>query len=389
MILLNSFGFNLPTRIECGSGALQKVGKAARELQPGGKVFVITDPGVQKAGLVTSVLLALEKEGFECQVFDQVQPNPKDYDCEAGGREARSFGADLIVAVGGGSVLDSAKAIALLQTHDGKLKDYEGKGKVKHPLMPILAIPTTAGTGSEVTRSAVITDTERKFKMTVKDVLLAPRLALVDPETTYTLPASLTASTGMDALVHAIEAYTCREANPLADALALAAIEKIYPSLKVAVRDGDNRQARNDLMIGSLMAGIAFSHADVAAVHCMAEAIGGLYDTPHGVANSIFLPIVTAYNSEADLQKHARIAQACGLPVSHLSPKQASALLVEKLAELALEIGIPVFKSIPGVKEVDFERLAAASAINGSTPSNCRQVSESDYLALFKAAFEA
>lgn len=190
MILLNSFGFNLPTRIECGSGVLQKVGKAARELQPGGKVFVITDPGVQKAGLVTSVLLALEKEGFECQVFDQVQPNPKDYDCEAGGVEARSFGTDPIVAVGGGSVLDSAKAIALLQTHDGKLREYEGKGKVKHPLMPILAIPTTAGTGSEVTRSAVITDTERKIKMTVKDLLLAPRLALVDPETTYTLPAS-------------------------------------------------------------------------------------------------------------------------------------------------------------------------------------------------------
>jgi alcohol dehydrogenase len=383
------FGFNLPTRIECGAGMIKSVGELVRKIQVVSRVFLVTDSGIIKTGLSNLVIDLLKTEGFECQVFDQVQPNPKDYDCEAGAREARSFGADLIVAVGGGSVLDSAKAIALLQTHDGKLREYEGKGKVKHPLMPILAIPTTAGTGSEVTRSAVITDTERKFKMTVKDLLLAPRLALVDPETTYTLPASLTASTGMDALVHAIEAYTCREANPIADALALAAIEKIYPSLKVAVRDGDNRQARNDLMIGSLMAGIAFSHADVAAVHCMAEAIGGLYDTPHGVANSIFLPIVTAFNSEADLQKHARIAQACGLPVSHLSPQQASALLVEKLAELAQEIGIPLFKSIPGVNPVDFERLAAASAINGSTPSNCRQVSESDYLELFRAAYKA
>ncbi len=386
---MNSFGFNLPTSIECGNGLLQKVGKIARELIAGGKVFVITDPGVQQAGLVASVLPALESEGFACQVFDQVQPNPKDYDCEAGGKAAHSFDADLIVAVGGGSVLDSAKAIALLQTHEGKLKDYEGKGKVKHPLMPILAIPTTAGTGSEVTRSVVITDTERKFKMTVKDLLLAPRFALVDPQTTYSLPAGLTASTGMDALVHAIEAYTCQEANPVADALALAAIEKIYPALPAAVRDGDNRQARDDLMIGSLMAGIAFSHADVAAVHCMAEAIGGLYDTPHGVANSIFLPIVTAFNCEADLQKHARIAAACGLPVNHLSPKRASALLVEKLAEMALEIGIPLFKNIPGVNPDDFERLAAASAINGSTPSNCRRVSESDYLALFRAAYKA
>lgn len=382
------FGFNLPTRIEFGPGLIKSAGSLAREITEGFKVLVVTDCGVEKAGLSDMVIKSLVAEGLECKVFDQVQPNPKDYDCEMGGRKARSYGADLIVAVGGGSVLDSAKAIALLQTHDGDVRDYEGKGKIKHPIKPILAIPTTAGTGSEVTRSAVISDSERKIKMTIKDVLLAPSIALIDPETTFSLPADLTASTGMDALVHAIEAYTCREANPIADALALAAVERIYPSLPVAVRDGNNREARVDLMVGSLLAGIAFSHADVAAVHCMAEAIGGLYDIPHGVANSMFLPIVTDFNIKADLRKHARITAACGLQASNLTLKQRAALLVESLKNLSTEIGIPAFKGMPGVNPDDFERLAINAARNNSTHSNCRSIDEKDYLALFKTAFE-
>ncbi|MCK9905672.1 iron-containing alcohol dehydrogenase, partial [Frankia sp. Cpl3] len=191
-----------------------------------------------------------------------------------------------------------------------------------------MAIPTTAGTGSEVTRSAVITDTRRKFKMTVKDVKLAPALAIIDPETTWSVPAPLTAATGMDAFVHAIEAYTCRLANPVADGLALAAMERIWRNLPVAVHEGENREARREMMVGSVMAGLAFSHADVASVHCMAEALGGLYDTPHGVANSIFLPVVTAFNASADPLKHARVAQVCGLPVAGMSESEATEHLV-------------------------------------------------------------
>ena len=215
-----SFIFDLPTRIVFENGIIRQAGEQAKSVTQGTRALLVTDSGIRRVGIADTVKSSLEKAGFTCSLFDRVEPNPKDVGCEAGAEAARDFGADVIVAVGGGSVLDSAKAIALLQTHTGKLIDYEGRGKVVNEVTPIVAIPTTAGTGSEVTRSAVVTDTTRKFKMTIKDVMLAPRLALVDPETTYALPASLTATTGMDALVHALEAYTCRLANPFSDALA-------------------------------------------------------------------------------------------------------------------------------------------------------------------------
>jgi alcohol dehydrogenase len=386
---MNNFGFHLPTRIEFGNGIFSQLGTLTQSVATGKRALLVTDPGLRKVGLADAALNLLREAGMEVECFDQVEPNPKDRDCEAGGRAAREFGADVIVAVGGGSVLDSAKAIALLQTHDGRIHDYQGRGKVVNEVTPIVAVPTTAGTGSEVTRSAVITDTEQKFKMTVKDVKMAPRLAVVDPEITFALPASITASTGMDAFVHAIEAYTCRLANPISDALALSAMEKIFPALRTAVQDGRNEAARTDMMMGSLLAGMAFSHADVAAVHCMAEALGGLYDTPHGVANSMFLPIVTAYNASADPAKHAKAASVCGLPTQGLSDEEAAALLVEELAKLARDINIPTFGSMTYVNPADFPALADASFRNGSTPSNCREITRDDYLRLFEENYAA
>lgn len=386
--VFKQFAFNLPTRIEFGTGLLASTGKLAREFSDKSKAFVVTDSGVKKAGLAGAVINSLTEEGFKYLLFDRVKPNPRDVDCEAGGEEAASFGAEFIVAVGGGSVLDSAKAIALLHRHGGPLQAYEGKGKVIRPIIPIVAVPTTAGTGSEVTRSAVITDTKRNFKMTVKDILLAPKLAVVDPETTYSLPADLSASTGMDALVHAVEAYTCREANPFSDMLALAAIENIYPYLEAVVK-GNNRKARDSMMFGSLLAGLAFSHADVGAVHCMAETVGGFYDIPHGVANSMFLPDVTAFNVSADPQRHARIAGACGLPVSGMADREAAELLITELTNMAAKIGIPRFAEFEEIDPSDFPRLAKMSLANGSTPSNSRTISESEYLELFVTAYNS
>ncbi len=383
-----SFGFHLPTVIEAGSGLIHAAGPLIQKTIGGKRALIVTDPGVRRAGLADAVRASLEKEGIVCEWFDQVEPNPKDRDVEAGGEAAKLFAADLIVAVGGGSVLDSAKAIALLHTHGGRIRDYEGRGKVVRDVTPVAAIPTTAGTGSEVTRGAVITDSSRKFKMTVKDVKLAPRLAIVDPETTYALPAAITASTGMDAFVHAIEAYTCKLANPLSDAMAEAAMNLIYRSLRTAVFDGGNKQARYDMMIGSLLAGIAFSHADVAAVHCMAEALGGLYDTPHGVANSIFLPVVTEYNIPANPAKHARAAAVCGLPVSGLTDEEAASLLVDALYRLSRDIGIPMLRSLGYVDPNDFADLAESAYRNGSTPSNCREIGKDGYLGLFRRCFD-
>lgn len=385
--MLSSFSFHLPTRIEVGKGILSKLADFMKQTVKGKRILIITDPGIQKAGIVEPILAALLKEGYELSIFDQVQPNPKDIDCVAGGKMAQEFCADAILAVGGGSVLDSAKMIAVLHTHGGTPQDYEGRGKIHREVTPIIAVPTTAGTGSEVTRSSVITDTKRHFKMTIKDVKLAPALAIVDPETTYRLPAAITASTGMDALVHAIEAYTCQVANPISDSLALGAMERIYPWLRMAVADGGNSEARYQMMVGSLIAGMAFSHADVASVHCMAEALGGLYDTPHGVANSIFLPVVTAYNAPCDPVKHARVARACGLPVQGMTDEEAARCLVEAMDQLGKDIGIPTLRSLGYVREEDFPRLAEASFENGSTPSNAREIRTADYLELFQVAY--
>ena len=385
--MLKQYGINLPTRIEVGAGLLKNTGLLASEITEGRKAFIVSDPGVKAAGITKKVISSLAETGFTWSLFEEVQPNPKDTDCESGGEKAQHFKADVIVAVGGGSVIDSAKAIALLHTYGGPVVSYEGRGTVPGAVTPIIAIPTTAGTGSEVTRSAVVTDTKRSFKMSVKDVRLAPGLALVDPETTYTLPEGLTASTGMDALVHAIEAYTCRMANPFSDAMALAAMEIIYPALPVVVKEGSNKQARDDMMIGSVLAGIAFSHADVGAVHCLAEAIGSLYDTPHGIANSIFLPAVTAFNAEADPERHARAASACGLDVKNMQPEEASRLLAEKLAELSSEIGIPRFSSLDKANPKDFAYLAEISELNGSTPSNCRTITKEEYLQILQESY--
>ena len=387
--MLKQYGFNLPTRIEVGAGLLKDTGKLVSEVTTGRKAFIVSDPGVKAAGITGRVISSLENAGFTWSLFEEVKPNPKDKDCEAGGKEAKEFEADVIVAVGGGSVIDSAKAIALLQSYGGPLVAYEGQGTVPGAVTPIIAVPTTAGTGSEVTRSAVITDTKRSFKTSVKDVRLAPGLALVDPETTYNLPKGLTASTGMDALVHALEAYTCRMANPFSNAMALAAMEIIYPALPAVVKEGSNKQARDDMMIGSVLAGIAFSHADVGAVHCLAEAIGGLYDTPHGIANSIFLPPVTAFNAEADPQRHARAALACGLDVQNRRAEDASRLLIESLTELSSEIGIPRFSSLEQADPKDFEKLAELSVINGSTPSNCRFIDKEGYLKILHDCYNS
>jgi len=385
------FSFHLPTRIDFGDGRLTEVGTLTAALVTGRRALVVTDPGLRQAGLAGTVERSLIDAGFTVEIFDRVRPNPRDTDCEAGGEVAQAFAPDVIVAVGGGSVLDSAKVIALLQTHGGRVRDHEGRDKVRFEVTPIVAVPTTAGTGSEVTRSAVITDTARRFKMTVKDVRLAPRLAVVDPETTRALPAGLTASTGMDALVHAVEAYTCRVANPMSDELALAAMGRIFPALRPAVRAAvtgePNEAARRDLMLGSLLAGLAFSHADVGAVHCLAEALGGLYDTPHGVANSMFFPAVTAFNAETAPDRHARAAAACGLPVAGLPAREAAARFASELAELARDIGIPAFREA-GVDPADFERLAEAAFQNGSTPDNCRSITREDYLRLLWEAWD-
>ena len=381
--ITEEFSFELPTRIEYGVGVASKLGEEVRLLKAQ-KVSLITDPGIIKAGLLDKITSILKEEKLLYNVFDGVDPNPKDRNVERGAQVVRSFEADAMVAVGGGSVIDWAKAIGVLVSHDGKrIKDFEGKTAVKKPILPFIAVPTTAGTGSEVTFSAVITDTENNYKMTVRSPFMAAKVALLDPKLTVTVPPHITASTGMDALTHAIEAYTVKVSEPISDALALYAIELITNNLVNAVKNGENINARACMLVGSLLAGMAFSHSDVGSVHCMAEALGGVYDAPHGVCNAVLLPYVMEYNAEFCLEKYARIAQAMGEIFDTM--EEGAMKAVERVKKLSVDVGLPSFKSL-GVKEEDLEKLADMAAKNISTKSNPREMTKEDYLTLFRRA---
>ncbi len=380
MNLLNSFSFELPTKIEYGVGTAKSLVDVIKN-ENFKNLLLVSDEGVLRSGLLKQVSDALDAHHLKWEVFDRVEPNPKDYNVEEGTEIARRFGADCLVAVGGGSPIDCAKAIAVVARQGGAVRDYEGPGKIGPDVLPLIAIPTTAGTGSEVTFSSVITDSNEKFKFSIKDPKIAPRLALVDPEMTRTMPPALTAATGMDALTHAIEAFTAKAAEPLADAAALYAIELIAVYLKSAVADGDNLEARAGMLLGSVLAGIAFSHSDVAAVHCVAEALGGKYDAAHGVCNAVVLPAVMEYNMEYCKEQYARIAVAMGLTYDNIDEGARRAVMA--VQQLAADVQLPEFGAL-GVQENDLEELAVNSFKNGSNIDNPRPMTKDDYLSLFQ-----
>ena len=379
MNLLSSFSFELPTKIEYGVGAVEGLADVLKNLNAA-SVLLVTDKGIVSSGLLERIIDLLEAHKLKWKIFDGVEPNPKDYNVQEGTDIASHFGPDCVVALGGGSPIDCAKAIAVMVRQGGAVRDYEGLHKIGVDVLPLIAIPTTAGTGSEVTFSSVITDCKEKFKFSIKDPRIAPRVALVDPEMTLTMPPELTASTGMDALTHAIEGFTAKAAEPIADAAALYAIELISTYLRTAVSDGSNLEARAGMLLGSVLAGIAFSHSDVAAVHCVAEALGGKYDAPHGVCNAVVLPAVMAYNMEYCKERYARIAAAMGLAYEGLDAGAQKA--VKAVQKLASDVHLPEFSSL-GVKENDLEELAFNSFKNGSNIDNPRPMTQADYLKLF------
>ena len=379
MNLLNSFSFELPTRIEYGVGASDKLVKALNELESQ-KVLIITDKGIDDSGLLAAIVDQLAAAELEFDIFSEVESNPKDHNVHAGTKIAVSLQADCLVAVGGGSPIDCAKAVAVLATHGGAVRDYEGRDKIAGKVLPLIAIPTTAGTGSEVTFSSVITDSGEGFKFTLKHPSIAPRIALLDPQMTKTMPPGLTAATGMDALTHAIEGYTAKVSEPLADAAALYAVELVTKYLKIAVLQGNDMEARAGMLLGSVLAGIAFSHSDVGSVHCIAEALGGKYDTAHGVCNAVVLPAVMEYNLTYCRERYARLASAMGITFDSIEDGALKA--VEAVKQLAVDLKLPRFSSF-GVKPEDIEELAFKSYVNGSNVDNPRPMNKDDYMALF------
>lgn len=384
--LTESFQFVLPTKVVYGPGCIKELPEQLAAF--GGKrPILVTDPGVMKSGIADKIAKLLKDAGVEYLLFDGVEANPKDINVEEGAKRAREFGADSIIAVGGGSPIDCAKSIGVLLAHNAdKIKKYEGKTAATLPLPLLITIPTTSGTGSELTFSSVITDTENHYKMTVKSPFTAAKLAICDPELTLSVPAHVTASTGVDALTHAIEGFTANCSEPIADAVALYAIELIYGNLVKAYKDGSNLEVRSAMLMGSMLAGIAFSHSDVASVHCVAESLGGVYDLPHGACNAIFLPYVMEYNMEYCKAKYARVARAMGF--AFLTDDEGAALAVEAVKKLCRDVELPTFKSL-NVPEESFEQIAEMSARNISTQSNPRPMSKEDYMNVLRAAYKA
>ena len=372
--------FYLPTRVFFGRGVSGSAGAHAASLAAR-NVVLVTDPGVQAAGLADQVREHLVAAGLDVLIFAQVEPNPRDVDCLAGADIAAGFRAEGLVAVGGGSAIDTAKCIALLRTNGGHPRDWEDFGALRHDPLPVLAIPTTAGTGSEVSPSAVITDSARKKKMNLFDMRNCPKVALVDPDLTLSCPSALTAAAGLDALSHAVDSLHCRLATPASDALALEGARLVARYIRRAVASPGDIEARCGMAQGSLTAGIAVGLTDVAGVHCMAEAIGGLYGHPHGYCCADSMPPIMAYNLPVSTEKYARLAHAFGIAPRPDGNGELALLAIDFIRQLNRDLGVPPMRQL--IRAEDLRLLGEKAEQNTSTPSNPRVADAAAFTAIF------
>jgi alcohol dehydrogenase class IV len=349
-----------PQIIRFGVGALNTLADEANKL--GGKrAIIVTDPGVYQSGLVDPVKEQLSKAKLSVEVFSEAEPEPTLTKLNAAAKELRKGNYDLLVGLGGGSSMDTAKGLSVLLAHGGDGQDYVGVDKVPGPGIPVFTMPTTAGTGSEVTNIAIFSDPEKELKLGMVSPHLLARLALVDPTLTYGCPQGVTAASGIDALVHAIECYTGNKANNFTDALALEAMRLIAGSLRTAVSNGSDKEARNQMAEGALLAGIAFGNSGVAAVHALAYPLGARFHVSHGVANGLLLPYVMECNLPANLPKYAVVAQMLGEKTEGLTLLEAATLGVKSIKTLVKDIGIPSHLRDLEVPEEALEGMAVAT----------------------------
>jgi alcohol dehydrogenase class IV len=378
-----SFRFQAPTRILFGPDT---VAQLAAELSSLGisKALVVTDPGIVRAGLLERVTRVLEKDGVAFEVFDHVEPNPRDTTILAGAEVARHSGAGALVALGGGSPIDAAKAMAVMAANDGPLAGYCGAGADPWPVrpVPIIAIPTTAGTGAEVSGAAMINLVAAPRKADIFGQSIRPVTAILDPVLTVGLPPGLTASTGIDAMSHALEAYVALYANPITDALAEQAMRLVAGNLRQATIDGENLEARGHMLLASAMAVLA-AGAGLGVIHSLAQTTGGFYDAPHGLSIAACFSLGMGYNLPAAPEKFARIAQLLGADVSGLSRSAAAEAAVPALEALLRDLGITVDLRDLGVNLADIPRLAELAMLDGCTPTNPRPIDEAGFAALF------
>jgi len=380
------YGFYIPTVTLMGIGAHRELGSKIKALG-GKKPLIVTDKGITRVGLTDKIAELVRKDaGVEPVIFDETVPNPTDKNVHDGVEVYKKNGCDMIISLGGGSPHDCGKGIGIVVSNGGSIKDYEGIDRSTKPMPPFIAINTTAGTASEMTRFCIITDTSRKVKMAIVDWRVTPTVAINDPLLMAGMPPSLTAATGMDALTHAVEAYVSTAATPVTDSCALKAIELVSQNLRAAVANGGDMIARDNMAYAEYLAGMAFNNASLGHVHAMAHQLGGFYDLPHGVCNAILLPHVERFNMMAKMYRFVDIAKTMGEIVEGLSPRAAAEKAIDAIKVLSKDIGIPSGLSELGVKEKDLRIMAENAQKDACGLTNPRCPSLEDVINIYKAA---
>src|SRR5512138_613299 len=380
-----TYGFFIPTVSLMGIGSAKETGGQVKA-RGASKALLVTDKGISAMGMADKIKEQVEAAGVKVVIFDGAEPNPTDTNVHDGVKVYQENQCDAIISLGGGSSHDCAKGVGLVIGNGGHIRDFEGVNKSTKPMPPFLAINTTAGTASEMTRFCIITNTDTHVKMAIVDWRCTPNIAINDPALMVGKPASLTAATGMDALTHAVEAYVSTIATPITDACAIKAIQLIAEYLSPAVANGDNLEARDKMAYAEYLAGMAFNNASLGYVHSMAHQLGGFYNLPHGVCNAILLPAVSQFNLIACPERFADIAVALGENIEGLSVAEAADRAIVAIRRLSAAIGIPSGLKELNVKEEDLKVMAENAKKDACQLTNPRKASLEQVIDIFKAA---
>lgn len=376
--------FHAP-EIVFGEDALVEAAHAAARLGAR-RPLLVTDPGLIDAGWPAELLTFLHQQGIEAHTWSAVTPNPKDHEIHAGFEAYAEHGCDVLIGLGGGSVIDAAKGIAILAANGGSILQYEGVDRARGPIPPVIAVPSTAGTGADVSQFCIVTDTARATKITIMSRALVPDISIIDPRLLVTMPDWLTATTGLDALTHGVEAYVSLGHNQLTDHHALRAVSLVARNLVVTLEQPKFLPARIQMAQASLEAGLAFSNAILGAAHAMSHQVGGMLDLPHGLINGILLPHVIRFNAETDARPFVAIASSLGLPECMGTPAEAAAAVADLVERLARRVGVPNGLSSVGVREEQLSRLASLALEDACMSTNPRRAGHRELEDLFRTA---
>ncbi|HFK1409157.1 TPA: iron-containing alcohol dehydrogenase [Bacillus cereus] len=381
--------FRMPKSVLYGRNSLEKLGEQSKKL--GKRAFIVTDTIMEKLGYVEKCIQQLNKKSITVSTYNKVDAEPTNIHVLEALSLCKEEKCDFIIGIGGGSCIDAAKAVAVLYTNGGEVEDYVQKDiEIENNPLPLIAIPTTSGTGSEVTSVAVITNKKTDVKMMMKHPSFIPKVAIIDPVLTSSLPTQITAATGIDALCHAIEAYISKVSQPLTDVLALSVIESIMKYLRIAYEDGRNMEAREAMMIASLQAGIAFSNASVTLVHGMSRPVGALFHVPHGISNAILLPTVLEFTKTSAMKRLAKIGRSLNKDLYSNSDEEVADYTLGEIKKLCFDLRIPNLKEY-GIDEIEFEnaisKMASDAIESGSPANNPRVPSYDEIKELYRECF--